>query len=74
MPWRFRRRFSIGPFHFNLCRRGIGSSLGRRGIRMGFTNRGNFYISVGIPGTGISFYKEFGDDKRGASKRTKKGD
>ncbi|GIV21861.1 MAG: hypothetical protein KatS3mg023_3612 [Armatimonadota bacterium] len=64
MRFRFRRRFSLGPFHFNLCRRGLGGSLGRRGVRIGITNRGNLYISVGIPGTGINFYHEFGGGKR----------
>jgi len=62
MPWRFRRRFSLAPFHFNVNRRGLGGSAGFRGFRVGITNRGNLYISIGIPGTGIGFYYEF---KRG---------
>lgn len=68
MPWRFRRRFSLGPFHFNVCRRGIGGSLGRRWFRIGITNRGNPYISIGVPGTGLNFYKEFGRGRKRDSK------
>lgn len=73
MRLRFRRRFSIGPFHFNLCRRGVGSSVGRRGFRIGFTNRGNLYISIGIPGTGINWYWEAGNANRSRSGRGRSG-
>lgn len=70
MPWRFRRRFSLGPFHFNVNRRGLGGSIGFRGFRIGITNRGNLYISVGAPGSGLSFYREFGKTNRsGKSER-----
>lgn len=63
MPFRFRKRMKLGPFNFNLCRRGVGVSTGWTGFSIGRTNRGNMYISFGIPGTGISFYKEFGCEK-----------
>lgn len=63
MPWRFRRRFSRGPLSVNINRRGVGGSIGFRGFRIGITNRGNFYISIGWPGSGLSFYKEFGSGK-----------
>lgn len=64
MWFRFRRRISAGPIKLNLSRHGVGGSTGFRGFRIGFNQKGNFYISFGFPGTGISFYKEFGDERK----------
>ena len=39
----------------NLSRSGVGFSVGGRGAHIGITARGQRYISIGVPGTGLSW-------------------
>jgi hypothetical protein len=56
MGLRFQRRIRIAPgLHLNLSTSGVGVSLGRRGVHVGISSRGQRYASVGLPGTGVSW-------------------
>jgi tetratricopeptide (TPR) repeat protein len=57
MGFRFRKRIGIFKFlNMNLSKSGIGFSFGVRGARIGINSRG-LYTSVGLPGTGLYYYK-----------------
>ena len=60
MGLRWRKSFSLGPFRWTLSRRGIGQSVGGRGLRIGRTPSGRSYISLSLPGTGLSYIHYFG--------------
>jgi hypothetical protein len=49
----------LGPVRLNLGKRGIGYSIGRPGVRTGRSSNGRRYTSVGLPGTGVSWYKSW---------------
>ena len=56
MGWRFRRTLSMGGFRWTYFERGIGGSWGLGGIlRFGVSPDGRRYVSIRIPGTGISW-------------------
>jgi hypothetical protein len=57
MGWYFRRSKSFGPFRLNLSKRGIGWSLGTRGLRVGRSATGRRTTHVSIPGTGLGYRK-----------------
>src|SRR5438552_12498917 len=57
MGFRFRRLFRTGPFHLTLSKSGIGWSVGFPGVRYGIGGNGRRYISIGIPGTGLYWFK-----------------
>ena len=59
MPWRFRKIIRLGPMRGWLSRTGIGYSWGFPGFRIGVAADGRRYFSIGIPGTGLYFYKFF---------------
>ena len=55
MGWYFRRSKSFGPFRLNLSKRGIGWSVGTRGLRVGRSATGRKTTHVSIPGTGLGY-------------------
>src|SRR5262245_24219964 len=57
MGFRFRRLFRKEPFHLTLSKSGIGWSVGFPGVRYGIGGNGRRYISIGIPGTGLYWFK-----------------
>lgn len=59
MGWRFRKIFQYGPFRWTLSKRGIGTSWGIAGFRIGISPSGDRYISLGLPGTGLYFIRYF---------------
>lgn len=61
MGWRFRKTLSVKPFRFTLSTRGLGvsSGVGIRGFRVGVSSSGDYYVSLGIPGTGLYWVKYF---------------
>jgi hypothetical protein len=65
MPWRFRKIFRLGPMRGWISRTGIGYSWGFPGFRVGVAADGRRYLSIGIPGTGLYFYKYFRRSQRG---------
>ncbi len=60
MGFRFRRGIGLGPFRVNLSRRGAGVSIGVPGARVTSSATGQKYVTLGIPGTGISWTKTIG--------------
>ena len=61
MPLRFYSRTSILPgVRLNLSRSGPSLSLGVRGVHVTVGNRRGTRYSVGIPGTGLGWYKTVG--------------
>jgi hypothetical protein len=60
MGWRWRKTFSRGPFGTTVSKRGIGWSWGIPGLRYGVSPSGRRYVTVGIPGTGLSWIKHLG--------------
>jgi hypothetical protein len=45
----------MGPLRLNLSRRGVGVTTGLRGVRLGRSANGRYYVTLGIPGTGLSY-------------------
>jgi len=67
MPWRFRKTLSLGRALVTLTRRGIGTSLRLPFFRIGRNAEGRWYLSVGIPRTGLTWIKRF--RRRGKPRR-----
>lgn len=63
MGWRFRKSFKMGPLRWSLSKRGIGTSWGIPGFRVGQSPDGRRYVSLGIPGTGFYYIRYFGSRK-----------
>jgi hypothetical protein len=59
MGWRFRKIISLGRARLSLSRRGIGTSLRLPGFRVGRNAQGRWYVSFGIPRTGLYWIKTF---------------
>lgn len=60
MPIRFRKSINFGPIRLNVSRKGLGASIGVRGIRTGIRADGSRYTETSTPGTGISSRTEHG--------------
>jgi len=60
MRWSWRKVFNFGPLRVNLSKRGVGYSLGLRGIRIGRDAKGQRYTQTSIPKTGIYQRRYFG--------------
>jgi hypothetical protein len=63
MSWRFRKSKSIGPFRATVSKKGVGTSIGIPGLRIGVNPEGKKYFSIGIPGTGLYYIKYFHSNK-----------
>jgi hypothetical protein len=60
MPIRFQRRITIVPsVRINLGKRSVSISVGRRGAWLSTGTRGN-RGTLGVPGTGLSWFEEAG--------------
>jgi hypothetical protein len=59
MPWRFRKTLSLFGTRFTLSRRGLGTSWSLPGFRLGVNAQGRWYVSFGIPGTGLYYIRTF---------------
>src|ERR1700709_673291 len=57
MGWRYRKSVSFGPLRLNVGRRGIGTSVGVRGIRLSDGADGRRRLTLTVPGTGWSYIK-----------------
>jgi hypothetical protein len=61
--FRFRKRISFGKFlHFNLSKSGVSTSIGRPGATVNLGKRPK--LTVGIPGTGLSYQASLPKRKR----------
>jgi len=59
MAWRFRRTKSFGPIRTTIGKKGLGTSIGLLGLRIGVDSSGKWYVSFGLPGTGFYYIKYF---------------
>lgn len=60
MGFRFRRSINLGKgFRINMSKSGPGFSWGGKGFRLTRTAKGNIRGTAYIPGTGLSYQKEF---------------
>jgi len=57
MGWQWRKSFGFGGAKTTISNNGVGFSYGFAGLRFGRSPAGNFWVSITIPGTGISFIK-----------------
>jgi uncharacterized protein YegL len=57
MSWRWRKVFRNGPINTTVSSKGVGWSIGVRGLRYGISPTGRRYVSVGIPGLGLYWTK-----------------
>lgn len=55
MGFRFRKSKKVGPFRINMSQKGIGWSVGVKGLRYTKKADGGSRITASIPGTGISY-------------------
>ena len=56
MSWYLRKGFNYGPFRFNYSKRGIGTSFGIPGLRLGIDADGRTYVHAGRHGL---YYKKY---------------
>jgi hypothetical protein len=65
MDWRFRRSITLLPgVRINLSRRGIGYSVGPRGLTIGRAADGTYRSTVTVPGTGLYNTSVLGSRKK----------
>lgn len=55
MGFRFRKSQKVGPFRINMSQKGIGWSVGIKGLRYTQKADGGSRVTASIPGTGISY-------------------
>lgn len=69
MGFRFRKSVGKGPFRINFSKSGIGYSVGGKGFRFTKKANGGYRTTTSVPGTGVSYVKDFGDSSKGRSKK-----
>lgn len=72
MGLKFRKSIKMGPVRVNLSKSGVSTSVGVKGARVSLSSKGKARATVGIPGTGISYSKNFGGKKKSASMKKKR--
>lgn len=70
MGIRFRKSIQFGPLRINLSKSGIGWSVGGKGARFTKKAGGGYRTTVGVPGTGVSYVKDY-SEKRPKSEQYK---
>jgi hypothetical protein len=55
MGFIFRKSIGRGPFRINLSKRGVGFSVGVRGLRIGRSANGRLTTRASLPGTGVGW-------------------
>ena len=65
MGFRFRKRITLFPgVSVNLSRSGVSTSIGRPGSTLNVGGKRGVRVTVGIPGTGISYSESAGAPRR----------
>ena len=64
MGFRFRKSKNFGPFRLNFSKSGIGYSVGVKGFRVTKKAGGGTRTTASIPGTGISYVRDYPDKKK----------
>lgn len=65
MGFIFRKSVRLGPIRINFSKSGIGISTGVPGLRVGRGANGRKQLSVGLPGSGVSWRKTSAAGKSG---------
>src|SRR5699024_9231834 len=63
MGIRFRKSIKFGPLRINLSKSGIGRRVGGKGARFTKKAGGGYRTTVGVPGTGVSYVKDYSGKK-----------
>ena len=70
MGFRFKKSIKAGPFRVNLSKSGIGYSVGVKGFRVTKKANGGVRTTTSVPGTGISYTKDYGKGQKQASTKS----
>jgi Protein of unknown function (DUF4236) len=62
MGWRYRKSKEVGPMRVTFSKSGVSKSIGNRFFRITDTATGGKKLTFTLPGTGLSWVKEFGRD------------
>lgn len=73
MGFRYRKSISAGPLRVNLSKSGVGFSAGVKGFRATKKTNGGYRTTASIPGTGISYVKEYRSSASSSSSGTYSG-
>ena len=63
MGFRFRKSIKVGPMRVNISKSGVGYSVGTKGYRVTKKANGGIRTTTSIPGTGVSYVKDYPDKK-----------
>lgn len=66
MGFRFRKSIKAGPVRVNFSKSGVGYSVGGKGFRVTKKAKGGIRTTASIPGTGVSYVKDYGGGKKKA--------
>lgn len=64
MGWRYRKSKEVGPMRVTFSKSGVSKSIGNRFFRITDTASGHKKVTFTIPGTGLSWVKNFGTRRR----------
>lgn len=64
MGLRFRKSIKMGPVRVNFSKSGVGYSVGGSGFRATKKAGGGYRTTASIPGTGISYVKDYSEKKK----------
>lgn len=70
MGFRFRKSAKVGPFRINFSKSGVGYSFGGKGFRVTKKAGGGMRTTASIPGTGVSYVKDYGSGKKSSSAKS----
>lgn len=70
MGFRFRKSANFGPLRINFSKSGMGYSFGGKGFRVTKKAGGGMRTTASIPGTGMSYVKDYGSGKKKSSGST----
>ncbi len=68
MGFRFRKSAKVGPFRINFSKSGVGYSFGGKGFRVTKKAGGGMRTPASIPGSGISYVKDYGKGRKTSGK------
>lgn len=63
MGMRFKKSIKAGPVRVNLSKSGVGYSVGWKGFRVTKKANGGIRTTTSIPGTGVSYVSDSGNDQ-----------
>lgn len=64
MGFRFRKSVKAGPFRMTFSKSGVGYSVGGKRFRVTKKAKGGIRTTANIPGTGISYVKDYGSRRK----------